>query len=351
VGDVSNLRVAVLTNFYPTISCPAQGTFIQQQVLGLRHAGVTVEVLHLDRRANGVMVYRHVVPQLLALVNRFSPDLLHVMYGGVLAYRATRSPLAVPILVSFCGSDLLGDAPNGCFRRIIGGLGVLASQQAAVCADGVIVKSAGLRDALTPAVARDKVWVVSNGIDLNRFRPMEKSACERQLNWRPNTFHVLFASGKDNRIKRIELAEAAIKLLQSSGVPVAFHVMRGVPQEEVPVYLNAADALILTSVHEGSPNIVKEALACNRPVVSVDVGDVRERIAGIDGCYIAEPTPESLSKALEYAFVGPGVVEGRTRMHTLSLDAVSRDLVHIYQTVLGRFGHNIVPREKTAYVM
>jgi glycosyltransferase involved in cell wall biosynthesis len=351
VAEPSDLRIAVLTNFYPTASCPAQGTFIEQQVLGLRDAGVTVEVLHLDRGANGIGVYRHVVPQLAAFVNRFVPDLLHVMYGGVLAYRATGAPLAVPTVVSFCGSDLLGDKPNGWARQIMGGIGVLASQRAAMRAHGVIVKSAGLRAALDPAVDRNKVWIVSNGVDLHRFRPMDNATCKRHLHWSPSRLNVLFASRKDNRIKRIELAEAAVGLLQASGVPVDLHVMAGVAQEEVPLYLNAADALILTSIHEGSPNIVKEALACNRPVVSVDVGDVRERLEAIDGCYIAEATPESLSKALRRVVLGPGAVEGRSRMHALSLAGVSRDLIQIYRTVLARFRQNVLPEKRVAHVV
>lgn len=350
VAEASRFKVAVVTNFYPTASCPAQGTFIEQQVLGLREAGLTVEVLHLDRRAKGMMVYRHVVPELHTFVKRFAPDLVHIMYGGLLAYRATHTPLGIPVVVSFCGSDLLGDAPNGLSRRLLGAFGVLASQKAAVRADCVIVKSLGLYNALDSAVDRNKVWILSNGVDLNRFRPMDTDLCERQLGWRPDQLHVLFAGGKGNGIKRYDLAEATIELLRSSGVPAELHVMAGVPQQDVPIHLNAADALLLTSVHEGSPNIVKEALACNRPVVSVDVGDVRERLHDIDGCYIAEPTPAALSAALCRVFTGSGVVVGRQRMQLLSLTAVSQELVTIYQTVLAQSRSNAVREKRYSHV-
>jgi len=336
---------------YPTASCRAQGTFIEQQVVGLRNAGATVEVLHLDRQAKGVLVYRYVGSQLLALVESFSPDLVHVMYGGVLADRATCARLAVPTVVSFCGSDLLGDKPNGWSRRIMGQFGVFASQRAALRADGIIVKSDALRDALNPAVDRNKVWTISNGIDPTRFCPLDKTRCQQLLDWGPSRLHVLFANGKDNRIKRIQLAEAAIQFLQSAGVPVDFHVMTGVPHDQVPIYLNAADALLLTSVQEGSPNIVKEALACDRPVVSVDVGDFRQRLEPIDGCYVAEPTPEALAGALRKVFLGNGRVNGHTRMRSLSLTAVSRDLMHVYGEVLARFQRNVVSRESAAHVV
>src|SRR5439155_17115093 len=98
--------------------------------------------------------------------------------------------------------------------------------------------------------------------------------------------------------KRPELAAAAVEHLARRGVDAELFFVDSVPHDRVPTYINAANAVLLTSVTEGSPNIVKEALACEVAVVSVDVGDVSERLAGIDGCFIAKADPAALGDCL-----------------------------------------------------
>jgi glycosyltransferase involved in cell wall biosynthesis len=124
-------------------------------------------------------------------------------------------------------------------------------------------------------------------------------------------------------------------MLGQSGVAVDLHVLDGVPHEEVPTWLNAADVVLLTSLREGSPMVVKEALACNVAVVSVDVGDVRERLAGIEGCFVAEPTPEDLSHNLGRALARTERIEGRERVAELSLERVADTLREIYGVLTG----------------
>jgi glycosyltransferase involved in cell wall biosynthesis len=331
------LRITALTNLYPTPADPSQGTFVEQQVKGLRQAGVDMQVIYVDRRDKGMSVYRDVGRSLKEVVAIHDPDLIHVMYGGVLADRATRAQLTKPVVVSFCGSDLFGDARNHWWRRVAGACGVRASQQSALRAAGIIVKSPGLMKALDSGVDKSKVWILPNGIDLDRFQPMDREACQRQLGWANNRLHILFTNGKGNPCKRIDLAAEAVRILNTYGVRAELNILPGVPHAEVPVWLNAADVVILTSVHEGSPNIIKEALACDRPIVSVEVGDVRERINNVEGCHLAKADPHELASALREVSMGPRYVDGRSRMQELSLQAVSRRLIEIYETVLLRW--------------
>lgn len=332
------LRVAAITNIYPTAADPAQGAFVEQQVKGLRKEGVDVRVLHLNRRARGTAVYREAARLVEELERAFEPDLFHVMYGGVLAQRATRARVSRPFVVSFCGSDLLGDPLAGWRRRLAARYGVRASQEAAARAGGIIVKSAGLRDAIDTHIDQGKVWVLPNGIDLDRFRPHDREQCRQELRWDRWQLHVLFPTARREPCKRYDLALAGVRRVRAAGVDAVLQVIPGVPQERVPVWLNAADAVILTSEHEGSPNIVKEALACNRPVVSVDVGDVAERIRGINGCHLVAADPDALAAALLKVAEGPRVVEGRSRVRDFSLDSVSARLAAIYQAVMDRAG-------------
>jgi glycosyltransferase involved in cell wall biosynthesis len=321
---------------YPTSADPTQGTFIEQQVKGLRQAGAEIEVLHLDRRAAGSRVYARTAELTSEAVRCFRPDVVHAMYGGILADRVTASVPDLPKVVSFCGSDLLGDAVNGWHRRLVGALGILASQRAARRADAIIVKSAGLGNALAADVDRGKVTILSNGIDTDRFRPLDRAECRRQLGWPAGGFQILFSNGLGGRRKRLDLAMAAVEALKALGVPAELRIIPGVPHDQVPIWLNAADAVLLTSAYEGSPNMVKEALACDRPVVSVDVGDVKERLEGVTGCHVADADPESLARALAQVHSDRPAVDGRRAIRRLTLEHVSGELISIYRRVLAQ---------------
>jgi teichuronic acid biosynthesis glycosyltransferase TuaC len=146
--------------------------------------------------------------------------------------------------------------------------------------------------------------------------------------------NVLFPTNCGDPRKRFDLAQAAVEVIKQWGIPAELHQLRGVLHDQVPIWLNASDVVLLTSLHEGSPNVVKEALACNRPVVSVDVGDVRERIEGIEGCYLALPDSSDLAAKLRLVHARQSRVAGRTKMQDLSLECIARRLTQFYEDVL-----------------
>jgi teichuronic acid biosynthesis glycosyltransferase TuaC len=331
------MRILAVTNIYPTLQAPALGTFVEQQVKGLRRIGLDVEVMLVDRAQRGMGAYLGLSRQVRARVAQFQPHVVHVMYGGVMADTITRAIHDRPIVVSFCGSDLLGELLSGILRRLISGYGVMASHRAARRACGIVVKSKNLHDALPKDVDRGKVRIIPNGVDLERFRPLNRDECRRRLGWSGKRFHVLFPTNTGDPRKRPDLARAAVEAVNNSGVKAEMHQLRGVPHEEVPIWLNASDVVLLTSLHEGSPNIIKEALACNIPVVSVDVGDVRERIQGIEGCYLAVPDPGDLAAKLQMVHAGSRRVVSRITMQGLSLERVALQLKEFYGEVLLAF--------------
>ena len=145
---------------------------------------------------------------------------------------------------------------------------------------------------------------------------------------------MIFATNNDDPIKRPELAAAAVEVLRARGVPADLHVLRGVPYPDVPVWLNASDAVLVTSRSEGSPTIVKEALACNRPVVSVAVGDVSDQIAGIAGCFVCGDGASELADKLQRVSEGPRVVSGREHMVRYSIESTAKRLCEFYEETL-----------------
>lgn len=292
------MRILAITNMFPSEALPTQGVFVQQQVNGLQAIGLGVRVLFVDRRREGPGAYYRLRTKVRTAVSEFAPDAIHVMYGGVMADQIARRHHFRPVVVTFHGSDLLGENLSGWWRKIISRYGVLCSRRAASAADRVVLVARHLMQALNGAAPEDKVRVIPCGIDLERFRPMNPVACKQLLGWNPQSFHVLFASGNNDPVKRPGLARAAVAHFTDSGLSVEMHYLTAVPNKEVPVWLNASDVLLLTSLQEGSPTVVKEALACGLPVVSVDVGDVAERIVGIRGCYLAAPEPAALAAKL-----------------------------------------------------
>jgi len=330
------VSVLAVTNIFPNALSPSSGTFVERQITGLRREGVDVGVMFVDREREGMAAYRNVRARVRAALAPGTYDLVHVMYGGMLADLATGAA-DVPTAVSFCGSDLLGAQRSGVIRQLIAGHGVRASRRAAQRATGVIVKSSNLRNALPDAVDQTRVRIIPNGVDLERFRPLPGEDCRRRLGWADDGFHVAFHD-RDDPDKRLDLATAACDELRRRGVAVHLHRMTNLAHEEVAQWLNAADVLLLTSLHEGSPNTVKEALACDRPVVSTDVGDVRERIDDIEGCWIAEPDPTDVADKLAAVQCRPRprTVDGRAAMSGLSLEVVAHRIVDFYREVLER---------------
>jgi glycosyltransferase involved in cell wall biosynthesis len=332
------LRTLVVTNLFPTSAAPTTGTFVADQVASLRTAGVAVELLHVPRREGGPGVYRDLARRAVEVVERTSPDVVHVMYGGVMADVVTRTVRNVPVLVSFCGTDLLGGRGRGLVHGLSRRYGVVASRRAAARAAGVVVKSRNLSDALPASVDRSRVWIVPNGVNLERFQPRDKEECRSRLGWTTTRTNVLFPGAPERPEKRFELAQACIAQLRAERHDVGLKALAGVDPEAVATWLNAADVVLLTSAHEGSPNVVKEALACNVPVVSVDVGDVSERLAGIEGCAVAEPTASDLARNVLAALAHGRLKTGRERVAELSLERVAAELARIYAMLAGSRG-------------
>lgn len=326
------MRVLAVTNMYPTCRTPAFGTFVAQQINGLKRIGLDVELIFADRARRGMRIYLGLAREVRAKIENLQPDVIHVMYGGVMADQVTRTVNDRPTVVTFHGSDLLGEHLSGYLRKLIAGYGVRSSWRAARRADGIVTVSKALRDALPDDVDRSKVKIIPCGIDLELFRPLNRDTCCSRIGWRPDAFHILFLA--NDPVKRPGLARAGVVTFNRLGIQGVLHELRGVPHKEVSVWLNASDALLLTSLHEGSPTIVKEALACNLPVISVDVGDVRERINGIEGCYLALPDPNDLAAKLCLVYSGIRRVAGRAKMKELSLEHIALRLKMLYDEVL-----------------
>ena len=104
---------------YPSARSPGLGVFVQEQIKGLRSIGLEVRVLFVDRQKEGPAAYYRMRSEVVSAINQLEPDVIHVMYGGVLADQIVRRCHVRPLVVTFHGSDLLGENLSGWARKII----------------------------------------------------------------------------------------------------------------------------------------------------------------------------------------------------------------------------------------
>jgi glycosyltransferase involved in cell wall biosynthesis len=331
------MRVLVVTNLLPTPDAPHAGRFTQQQIEALRRIGLDVEVLFVDRAKNGMRAYARLPAMLRKAVALFKPDLVHVMYGGIMSRLVSHVVRDRPVVVTFHGSDLLGQAHERPVRRFLGACGVIASRQAARRCDGIVAVAEHLLKRLPENIPSSRIQIIPCGIDLDLFKPIDRALCRERLGWTQDTFHVLFQYTGDP-VKRPELAQAAVERLKALGVNAELRHLCGVSYDQVPIWLNGSDVLLVTSHHEGSPTIVKEALACNLPIVSVRVGDIPQRIQEIEGCHLSAPNAMELAVNLQKVRMNPGRIEARETIRSVSAEHCARLLSQFYSQVVGRRG-------------
>jgi teichuronic acid biosynthesis glycosyltransferase TuaC len=267
--------------------------FVRRQAAAFsRDHGAHVRVFHLPSRTSPWRLWRE-RGRLKRVLREERPDVVHVHYGSVGALFTVLSS-SVPVVITFLGSDLNRTPQDGFFRDL---LGRTFSQLAAFFSAGIICVSEPLRQLLW--WRQNEAVVLPTAVDAQRFKPMDRAACRQQLGWTGEERVVLFNANNPG-VKRLDIAEAAIALLQAKGMPVRLEALKGsFDPARVPILMNACDALLLCSDREGSPTMVKEAMACGLPVVSNDVGDVVERTRGVEPGAIAAQEPEALAAALE----------------------------------------------------
>lgn len=309
---------------------PTGGTmiFAKRQVAALERAGTTGETFYLGSRTDPSVLARDGL-RIRRLARSFRPHIIHAHYGTVTAALCACVRPA-PLVISFRGSDLNPVYVGG---RVRARLARLLSQCAALRATRIICMSTSLREQLWSR--RTRVAVIPDGIDLDTFRPRPRDEVRRELGWALEDRVVVFNVGNNPQTKRLDLAEAAFARARAVRADLHLRLINGnEPPLRVAKLLNAADCLMVTSDHEGSPNIVKEALACDLPVVSVDVGDVAERLAGVTPSRVAERSARALAEALLEVVGQDARCNGVAAVRELSLDHIANRVLAVYHDAM-----------------
>ncbi len=322
------IRVLMVTSEWPKPGVNVTSHFIKRQAEFLSAAGVDVSVFSFRGAKNPFKYLKNWV-RLRIKLRREKYDLVHAQFGqsGLLAL-----PKQLPLVVTFRGSDLLGTVSDRTRRHLkVSALHKCLSRLVAAHSDAVIVVAEHMKSQLHPSI---ESHVIPSGVDLNLFRPTEKRIARIRLGMAQDEKLVLFVGRTNHGRKRGYLAQQAVEILNKS-MEARLVVAWAIPHTDIPLYMSACDVLIFTSMQEGSPNVVKEALACNLPVVSVSVGDVESRIKGIDGCELCEDdSPETIAAALQRALARGSRTRSRDTVLDLDENLTTERVINIYQSVL-----------------
>ena len=302
--------------------------FARRQVESLTRAGIQIKTFYLGRISSGFR-FIECWTRLRAAIRDFSPDVIHAHYGTITALLCACSTLR-PLAITFRGSDLNSDPRVGVIRAR---LSFILSQLSALRASAIICTSSRLRDRLW--WRKGKTITVPSGVDLELFVPFDRLLSRRVLGWHDDEQVVVFNSGGNPFLKGLDLARAAIKIAEKAVGSIRFVELDGsVSPQSVPTYLNAADCLLVASEFEGSPNIVKEALACNLPVVGVDVGDLAERLDGVFPSRIVPRDAESLGYAMAEIIGFGDRSNGRVKVADCCQDKTAVVIRNVYASLL-----------------
>ncbi len=310
------MRVLVLTNMYPHEADASFGTFVYEQVRALRSLGVEMDVLFVNGRAsrwNYILGLERLWRQMRTV--RYELIHAHYVFSGLMA----RTQRRLPIVQSFHGAGEMDGYQGRLCRWLV------------TRVDQAIVTSPAHKAQLGYAGAE----IIPCGVDLGLFAPQPRDDARAQLGWPVDTRVVLWL-GDPRPEKRLDLVHAAYDKLHQRRPDTTLRVVSKVPHQTVPLYMNAADVLILCSDTEGSPVVIKEAMACNLPIVSTAVGDVPAVIQGVEGCYLADQTPEDLADKLDLALTYARRTSGRQAIQHLQTRGEARTILGLYERVLAR---------------
>ena len=302
------LRILIVANYNPGHFSP----FVIEQMEALRKIGVEIDTYGIVGK--GLLGYLGNIVGIRKKIREFQPDLIHAHYG--LSGLCANLQREVPVVTTYHGSDI---HRGGWILR----LSQIAMRLSAynIFVSRKLLEMSGYKG--------DNACVLSCGVDLETIKSIPRDEARRMLGLGGGGKFVLFSSRFDNEVKNYPLAKAAMEL-----VPEATLIeLMGYDRQQVGWLMNACDVQLTTSWRESGPLVVKEAMACGTPVVSVDVGDVKDVMGSTSGCYLADYDAADIASKIRMALSFEGKTFGRKRINELELDnrIIAQRLFELYR--------------------
>ena len=289
--------------------------FISEQADSLASMGVSIDWFFIEQK--GIIGYLKMIPKFLKKNKSSQPDVIHAHYGlcGLVANMQRKTP----VVTTYPGSDI-----NTSYVRFFSILSMWLSRKNIFMGDRQLKKVEKWGN-------REKNLIIPYGIDLGSFYAKSKEEARKILGFTNEQKIALFAGRFSREVKNAPLAFSAVNLIKG----LELHELTGnYSREEMCTLMNAVDVSLMTSFSEGSPQFIKETLACGCPVVSVDVGDVKDVIAGVENCYIAERNPQDIAGKIELVLQKNKRINGKVIVEKFDINIIARKLMSCYTQVL-----------------
>ena len=327
------MRVLVVTNMYLS----GNGNWVAEQVASLRAIGLDVDVIFFDTQKTRLH-YGLSFPRMVRAVAMGKHDILHTHHTYTLILVELARKLTgsrIPVVLTNHEPEAMDREgktrtwhPTSHLRHSL-----RVKRFAARRADFVIYVSRQLSDALS---VNGRQAIIPCGVDLERFKPLDQRQCRQQLGIPADKKVIFFPANPRNRRKRFELAQAAHGIVRNDLPSSLMLTGGGISADMMPLWYNAADVVLQTSFCEASPTVVKEALACEVPVISTDAGDTRDVVHGVPHCWVCSDDPRELATRILEASSHRAVGARKHLLEKeLSLEQTGRRVMQVYQRVLG----------------
>jgi teichuronic acid biosynthesis glycosyltransferase TuaC len=317
----------MITSEWPSKEFPYAGKFVFDQAVSLRDKGIDLDVYTFRGNKNPILYLKHII-QVWRKCRLKRYDLVHCQFGqsGLMALM-----LSIPFVITFRGTDLNGYKNSNGIESIKSKVLRFISGIVAKKSDQVIVVSKKLAAKLPKGL---DFKVLPSGIDLELFKPIDKTYCRNKLKLPQDKKIIFFPSDPNREVKRFDLAEKAFLQYNKINHQSILLTTNNIPYTEMVYYFNASDLVLFTSKNEGSPNVIKEAMACNTPVLTVDVGDVSEYVNKCEGNIICSDDIDVLSQNLIIMTGNENSVCSRDVISKYSKEYITEELIKIYQSIV-----------------
>jgi glycosyltransferase involved in cell wall biosynthesis len=318
--------VLIVTSEWPRFPGDIVGIHVKNQVNQLKAAGISVQVFPFWGHKNPLRYAWAILKLWKMPLHSF--DLIHAHHGqsGVVALVQNK----LPVVVTFHGSDLQGIRDLYGRVTFLGRILQWVSHVVAYFANEVILVSEHLKSYIPKRIYH----VIPAGIDVEIFFPIRKDEARAKLNLSQDHRLVLFIGDSSRTEKRFWLANEVVKSIDVK-CDIELVIVSGVSHDTIPLYMNACDVLLITSSSEGSPTILREALACLLPIVSVDVGDVRAQLEKIDGCIVTKDDRiDTIASALIPILEHPYRLRPQSKLSDFDEKQLVQKVITVYEKVL-----------------
>lgn len=325
------MKVLHVAAGFPSKERPYHQPFIKSQIISLQKEGINCGIYEI-KGYKSQLEYAKALIKINKLVKIEKYDIIHAHYSycGISAYLAMTD---VPVILSLLGSDLLGRTDKEGRLTLRGKIDIRVSKFIANKVYHIIVKSEQMKSLVE---TRIPISIIPNGVNFENFKAKDYTESRNKLRLNKDDFIVLFLGNSNDHIKNFKLAKRGFDVFKDlkADPKIIFKNPYGIDENSVVEYMSASDVLLLTSFYEGSPNVIKEAMACNLPIISTDVGDVRKVINNTENCFLVPYSESEIADKLNIIYNNKSRSNGREKITHLDSRLIAKKIIDVYKSTV-----------------